>query len=170
MIGCIPVDTIQSILDDTERAPNLEQAFTEAFPAGQGPTPAEVKEHFVARFRYRMIASLSFDRWLRALRDRFTLVRDEALVQWEILQANKDSFTELNSSQTDYTDTYSREEMPFSIPAGGPQYLKSRDTHDMHAKGYTDLNTSTAKQAMQDVPDFWEMYLDRFEDCFLRRI
>ena len=170
MICNIPIDTVQSIIDDEDKAPVLYRILDGAFPEGQGPGSAEVRAHFIARFRYRMIASTDFSRWAAALDDRFTLVRDGALMQWEILQANKDSFTELNSSQTDYTDTYSREEMPFSVPAGGPQYLKSRDTHDMHAKGFTDLNTTTAKQAMQDVPDFWEVFLDRFEDCFLRRI
>ena len=130
--GCC-VDTIQSILDDEEKSVSFNQALFDAFPDQQGPSHDDLTDRFVARFRFRMIGSLDYGRWLQVLKDRFVSVRDRALVQWDILQANKADFTDMAAGSAEFEDVTTGEEMPFSIPSDGPQYLKNRTTHKVRS-------------------------------------
>lgn len=119
-----------------------------------------------ARFRYRGIGNCDLTYWQQCLADRFAEIKQKYEAKFKIYAGFiASSFEDLTDGSS--TVQYEHEDMPDTAASAGT-YLSTRDKTTV--KTYSGLASTTARQAVDDVPDPYTEFAAEFDRLFVGRM
>lgn len=163
--GCISVKTPASILADDPTADVFKTLLGGDSDDANHPYRSEEYAALWARFRYRGIGNCDLTYWQQCLADRFAEIKQKYEAKFKIYAGFlSSSFTDL--AQSSGTVTYLHEDMPDTSTSS--TFLSTRDTTTV--KNYEGLPSTTARQAIDDVPDPYTEFAAEFDRLFVGRM
>lgn len=156
------VPTPQSIKDDDSR-----DVFAEIFSSYSNA--ADLEKIMWSAYRYRGIGNLDVDYWVQCMKDRAETLDPVYDLKFKAISKLK---SDIEQNGVDWSSSILKSKSTakhFDPPSGSSalnSYVSEGDTNEFEQSGESGLQTQTAKDWMDGVPDVYREYAAEFRGLF----